>query len=327
MSVYNTEDYITESIKSILNQTYSNIEFIIIDDGSTDCTVDKILKSKDSRIKLIRNEENRGLAASLNRGIRQASGAYLARMDADDISHPKRIEKQIEKFKSIPEISLLGTGLQYFNNSKFKNYFPEDHESCKAKLLFNVCFGHPSLMMRSQIFENESNFYNPKLEQYSEDYDLYSRLIGTYRFGNLNELLLRHRTYEHYKKGEAESKRKRNSRNVRERMLGAMGIPESKIDIDTHSLACDLMTLDKKEEYYKIGAWFEYLAGVNNETNYFNPMSLETQLTQQFFLIAYHNPHLSIKISRMKAFSFFERQSVSFSFEIKYLLKKGIALF
>jgi glycosyltransferase involved in cell wall biosynthesis len=326
MPVYNSEDYINEAVLSILNQTHSHLEFIIVDDGSTDRTVEKIQMLNDARIKLLRNKENLGLAASLNMAIRKASGEYLARMDADDVSHPRRIEEQVKKFSTTPEISLLGTGLRYFGKSKFKDYFPLDHESCKAKLLFNVCFGHPSLMIRAEVFADDSNLYNPQLKQYSEDYDLYTRLIDKYRLGNLNALLLNHRTYERSIKGEAESKRKENSRAVRKRMLLAMGVPEARIDMHIHSLACDFTPLETSEEFYKIGEWFQYLEAVNNETNYFNKISFNSQLTQQFFLIAYHNPGLGIRLAKMNTFRFFKQQCLPFPIKFKYLVKRGIAL-
>ena len=94
LPVYNAEEYISEALKSILNQTYDNLEVVVVNDGSTDHSLHVIRSLADKRVKII-SRENRGLVASLNEGIDAASGDYIARMDADDISHPERISKQI----------------------------------------------------------------------------------------------------------------------------------------------------------------------------------------------------------------------------------------
>jgi len=110
MSVYNAQKYLDEAIESILNQTYSNFEFIIINDGSTDKSLEIIenYAKKDSRIIVI-NRENKGLIYSLNEGIRKANGKYIARMDADDISLPQRLEKQVEFMEKNKNIGICGT--------------------------------------------------------------------------------------------------------------------------------------------------------------------------------------------------------------------------
>ena len=326
MPVYNAASYVEEACRSILAQAYTNLELIIVDDASTDDSICQVEQIKDSRIRILKNEYNMGLAASLNKSIRQASGQYLARMDADDICLPDRMMIQLQAMEKNPHISLLGTGLQYFNASKYKNFFPEGHAMCKAKLLFNVCFGHSSLMFRRAVFENDSNLYNSSLRQYSEDYDLYSRLVDQFQFGNLKNLLVRYRTFNKSVKDEAESKRKANSRMVRNRLLLAMGIPENKLNMAVHAKASDLLRLESKSEYLEIGEWFEFLADSNKRTNYFDQSSLDVQLASQLFEIAYHNPHLRLRLSQLEDYSFFNKQDVSLRLKAKFLIKKGIAL-
>ena len=110
MSNYNTPiNYLKESIDSVLNQTYSNFEFIIIDDGSTDDSLKFIKSYDDPRIKLIVNEENIGLTKSLNKGLKAAQGEFIARMDSDDICYPERFEKQIEYMRKHPDTTVCGT--------------------------------------------------------------------------------------------------------------------------------------------------------------------------------------------------------------------------
>ena len=117
MPAYNAEKYIGEAIESILNQTYKDFEFIIINDGSIDRTEDIILSYDDPRIIYLKNKENSGIVASLNNGLKQAKGQYVARMDADDISLPTRFEKQLQYMESNQHIFVLGTSLILFGEN------------------------------------------------------------------------------------------------------------------------------------------------------------------------------------------------------------------
>ncbi len=322
MPAYNASSYIVEACNSLLNQSYTNLEVIVVDDASTDGTIAKLDTIKDPRICLLLNTENKGLAASLNTAIRHAKGEYLARMDADDICYPDRINKQVEFLENNPNVSLLGTGLQYFNFSSFKNYFPENHESCKTKLLFNVCFGHSSLMFRRKVFANNNNLYNPGLRQYSEDYELYSRLIDQFYFANLPRMLVRYRTFETSVKSEAVKLRKSNSRAVRNLMLRNMGVPEPNLNLDIHCKAADLVKLNSKKDFFEIVSWFDFLQKINLNTSYFDQFVLQRQLSEQLVEIAYQNYHLGLTFSALKNISFFDRESISFNTKIKYLFKK-----
>ncbi|MCP8319033.1 MAG: glycosyltransferase, partial [Candidatus Methylarchaceae archaeon HK01B] len=109
MSVYNGEKYLREAIDSILNQTFKDFEFLIINDGSTDRTVEILRSYHDSRIKIITNEKNMGLTKSLNKGLKIARSEYVARMDADDISYPRRLEVQYEYMKKNPDVGIVGS--------------------------------------------------------------------------------------------------------------------------------------------------------------------------------------------------------------------------
>jgi glycosyltransferase involved in cell wall biosynthesis len=132
MSVYNGEKYLRQAIESILQQTYTDFEFIIIDDGSTDSSREIIQSYDDKRIRLVINEQNIGLTKSLNKGIRLAKGEFIARMDADDISLPQRFEKQVAYLDSHPEVGVLGTYANIIDHrGKIINniIFPTEHET------------------------------------------------------------------------------------------------------------------------------------------------------------------------------------------------------
>jgi len=215
MPVYNAERFLDIAIDSILSQTFSNFEFIIIDDGSTDGSL-KIIKSyKDPRIRLI-TRPNKGLAASLNEGLAEAKGQYIARMDADDISLPKRFEKQISFLDHNLDVGLLGSnyiivdeaGQQLDITDVFTN--PDD-----LKVAMATCnqYGHGSVMIRTKVFENTA-VYDPQI--YVEDYDLFNRIAHNYKIANLKQPLYRWRrtlssyTYTNTKKTADKSRQVRD---------------------------------------------------------------------------------------------------------------------
>jgi glycosyltransferase involved in cell wall biosynthesis len=154
LPVYNAETYIAEAIESILTQSYKNLELILINDGSTDRSLDIMQSYADIRIQII-SRENRGLVASLNEGIMKAKGKYIARMDADDISLPKRFEEQVAFLEMHPEVGLCGTAVMMFGN-KIKGKIwrlPQSDNRIKSELLFSSALAHPTLMMRGELIE------------------------------------------------------------------------------------------------------------------------------------------------------------------------------
>lgn len=189
MSVYNGEAFLKEAIESILNQTFDNFEFIIINDNSGDSSLDILTSYKDRRIKLINNETNIGLTKSLNKGLKVASGKYIARMDADDIAYNYRLEKQYNFLEHNNEIGVLGT--QAISNGKFFKYkivHPTSDYLIKWKLFFSNPIVHPSVMYHKTLIESIGGYNENRL--YGQDYDLWVRLIPITKFANLDTVCL-----------------------------------------------------------------------------------------------------------------------------------------
>ena len=198
MSVYNAEKYLDAAIRSILEQTYNNFEFIIINDGSNDRSLEiiKKYKNEDDRIVLI-SRENRGLISSLNEGIAKARGEYIVRMDADDISLPFRIEKQLQVMEHEKDIVVCGSWINIFGentNEKVARYFEYDKQ-IKANLLVSCCFAHPSVMIRKDAFTNNNILYDERFKN-AEDYYLWTQLAKVGKFYNIPEILLKYRFLE-----------------------------------------------------------------------------------------------------------------------------------
>ncbi|WP_130860462.1 glycosyltransferase [Gracilibacillus phocaeensis] len=204
MSVYNDEKYLAESIESVLNQTFEDFEFLIIDDASTDNT-SKIIadyEKRDSRIRVISNKENKGLSYNLAEGINIAKTELIARMDADDISKVNRLEKQYNYIKENTDTDIVGSFVTDINEDGQElelRKVPVTHEEI-AKLIWTCPFIHPTVLFKKEAIQKAGS-YDRKLRR-RQDYDLWFRCqeIGL-RFANLSESLLLYRvTDEYFKK-------------------------------------------------------------------------------------------------------------------------------
>ena len=191
MPTYNAEQYLNETMDSLLSQTFKNFELLIIDDASKDNTRKIIRSYKDARIKLI-NGPQKGLATALNYGIKIANGKYIARMDADDIALPERFAKEVEFLEKHQDISIVGTWQERFGVRTGIHQTQANHEDIKAKLLFGCDMCHSTIMLRKADIIKYKLFYDEKSPQ--EDFELWSRAIKKVKFANIPEVLSRYRT-------------------------------------------------------------------------------------------------------------------------------------
>ena len=199
MATYNEpEKYLRESIESILNQTFKYFEFIIILDNPDNKKAEKIIKEyqqKDKRIVFIKNEKNLGLAGSLNKGIEIAKGKYIARMDADDIALPKRLEKQFKYMENNKDIDLLFSWVYFIdeNDSILKEFKPVKEKVRNLKKYFfkEHLLVHPTLMAKSRVLMK--NIFDEN-QRKSQDFELWIRLMTkNYKFDIIEEFLLKYR--------------------------------------------------------------------------------------------------------------------------------------
>jgi len=193
MPVYNAGLYLKTAIESILNQTFSDFEFFIIDDASTDNSVEIIQSFSDKRIKLIVKPVNSGITKSLNHGLQLAKGKYIARMDADDISYPQRFERQIFFLENNPNIILCGTWFKIIPINEVIKH-PQDNDGIKQLMLDQNAVAHPSVMLRSEFLVENKLQYDSLMEP-AEDYDLWVRIISIGEIANVPEVLLDYRIH------------------------------------------------------------------------------------------------------------------------------------
>lgn len=191
MPLYNPEEeHLREAISSILNQTFTDFEFLIINDGSKNNAEDVVLSFNDKRINYIK-QENMGLASTLNKGIDLASTDIIARMDQDDIAHSDRFEKQVKFLEENPNISIVGSWIKHFPKTEIVKVpeFPD-----LMDFLNSCVMNHPTVMFRKSDFLKYDLKYNPELKT-SEDYDLWARAVKVLNFANIQEVLLDYRIH------------------------------------------------------------------------------------------------------------------------------------
>jgi glycosyltransferase involved in cell wall biosynthesis len=195
MAVYNEARFAPAAVESILGQTFTDFEFLIIDDGSTDSSADYLRNLRDPRVRLLRNAGNLGLTRSLNKGLDAARGTYLARMDADDIAQPDRLARQVAFLDASPHIGIFGSSrilIDENNNEIAVAHAAEDDLAIRWKCLLGNPFAHPTVMLRRAIFDQHHLRYDESFRT-AQDYELWSRLLTHTQGTNLREPLLRYR--------------------------------------------------------------------------------------------------------------------------------------
>jgi hypothetical protein len=200
VAVYNGGQYLDEAVRSVLEQTYRDFELLVVDDASDDGSGERVAATGDPRIRLLRNDRNIGQVPSLNRGLVEALGEYVARLDADDVMLPTRLERQVEVLDAEPSVALVGTWLDVVDEAgrrwaTLRGHVGSYAEFVSAILANRIPFGHPSLMFRRDVVRDLGG-YDPSLAP-SEDKDLYRRLaLARLEARVIPELLVRYRRHD-----------------------------------------------------------------------------------------------------------------------------------
>ena len=196
MGVYNCEDRVISAIDSIQKQTFTDWEFIICDDCSTDNTYEKLLEysKSDNRLTILKNEHNMRLAYTLNRCLEVAKGEYIARMDDDDYSYSERFGKQVEFLDNNPEYDFVSSGVDIYDGEKIISHNkPQYITPRKEDFLWNTCFVHPATMFRATKLREVNGYRVAKETRRTEDFDLFTRMYAKGMQGyNLSSCLLRY---------------------------------------------------------------------------------------------------------------------------------------
>lgn len=267
--VYNSEKYLREAIDSILGQTFSDFELILINDASTDSSEEIILSYQDERIRYYRNEENIGILGTRMRLIGKATGEYIAYLDNDDIALPERFAKEIDFLDNNPEYALCGTwGLLVDSDGKYlkKMNLPDRNDEIKSGFLFANCFIQSSMMFRREILVQNPYDVNFPL---AKDYNLWYLLSEKHKLCNLPIHLIKYRWHQSNESKKKEDLMTSLTKKVYTKQLVRLGINPTEEELNIHHAIGnkDSLNIPEKEYFKKLNQWMRKLSRANKEHN------------------------------------------------------------
>lgn len=263
MPVYNGAAYLEEAMRGILAQTFTDFTCIVVDDGSTDDTplLLERFTAQDSRVRVVRNTTNMGIAHALNRGIAEADCELIARADADDVLHPDRLRRQYAFMCQHPEVVACGANLCEYDSGRVWE-MPSSDAQIRVQMLFSSPILHPISMFRKRAFQAVGGYVSAMVP--AEDYDLWERLshLEEARFASLPDVLLRYRLPDATKTVYLE-RRARQADAVRLRALQLLGLEPDARQWHAHSLLCGTVESATMRDWFAVLAWAVRLLSAN----------------------------------------------------------------
>jgi glycosyltransferase involved in cell wall biosynthesis len=292
--VYNAQKYLHETIESVLVQTHTNFELILVNDGSTDNS-EKIIRQfqkKDNRI-ILKNSKNLGIASALNNAIQISKGKYIARLDADDISLPHRIKKQVKFMEANPSIDVCGSWVEIFGeyDNNFIWKFPINDKQLKTRLLFSVPFAHPSVMMRQKLIKKFDLKYNLEYPTVV-DYKFWLDVSKHAKFATIPEVLIKYRYIKTSISRVADrdfTKRYVMTKKVFSELLENLNIKNTEDENLLHFTIGYNVRIDKAKINLKnLSKYLNKLIEANKIKNIFNQKCLENFLGKKFLIVIFY---------------------------------------
>lgn len=294
LPVYNAELYLQEAIDSILKQTFTDWELIIVNDGSADDT-EKIIRSyNDQRIRYYKNEKNIGLIETLNKAIDFCTGEYIARMDADDISHSDRFQMQINFLDKNQDCGMCGTYAEIINEKGIKTgeiINLTTNEYLQINLLFSVPFIHPSMIIRKSALMSHSFDADYK---HAEDYDLWCRISTDYKIANIPYFLLKYRWHtENISVKNSDYQHEIKSKIIR-RQLQNLGLKPNENELFLHTISFTQFDAKEKEvkesksrftDFLELDNWFSKIIEANKIKKRYHPNALIAYLWSRWAVV------------------------------------------
>jgi len=292
MSVYNGAAFLREAMDSILAQTFKDFEFIIINDGSSDESEEIILSYTDKRIVYLKNATNSGLIFSLNKGIRQANGRYIARMDADDIAMPERLREQVAAFENNKDVIAAGSDYFLLDNDKLTRVNnTADSDFIKTCLLFAPYFNHPTMMVKN-VFNELGIFYDMGFI-HAEDYKMWTDLSFHGRFYNVSKPLLKYRAHSSQVSSRHRDSQLEISARIRQSYLERLGFVFSGEEFRVHNVLGNNEFITSKALLLQIGSWLQSLVDQNKRSGKINVISFSKAI-HKFWVECCGNTNLGL---------------------------------
>lgn len=294
MPVYNGGQYLSEAIDSILNQTFCDFEFLIIDDGSTDNSVNIIKTYSDPRIRLIYNKRNQGVVKSLNKGIMLSKGKFIARMDSDDISLPGRFSQQLNYFKANQDVGICGTWIKTIGDIKGNIWrYPTTPNDIQCWLLFHSVLAHPSVMMCREILERNHLLYDSSFI-HAEDFQLWQRASQVTKLGNLDKVLLLYRISKYSVSRCNKAVQNISHQKIDNEALNRLGIQPSPSELCLHRRLGFYDFESTKEYVCATGEWLHKLILNNKKTQCYPETVFEKIIAGYWYKVCAHATKLGM---------------------------------
>lgn len=286
MPVYNADKYLAEALASIFNQNLEDFEVIAVDDGSTDesANILRSFQANDTRLKVIR-QERRGVVGALNSGLQAATGAFIARMDADDVCLPYRLERQVAFLTKNPEISICSSWYETFGCGRTSVIkLKVTAEGAAVDTLFSCPLCHPAVMMRREALVRHELRYSDRYP-HAEDYELWSRIVGILQFANIPEVLLRHREHTSQITHTSALEMRADSMSIRKELLSKIGIECSDRELCLHQIICECSSCSSPETLHQAAHWLCKILSKNAEAELLPSEELSRQISDRWYAL------------------------------------------
>ena len=277
LPVYNGERYLREAIDSVLAQTYHDFELWVCNDGSTDGTVAIVDSYADPRVRRVDNPQNMGLVATLNRAFAMVESPYIARMDDDDLWHPKKLEWQMELLESRPEVGVCGTSIHKFGDIDAVHLFPEDSDALKVGLLFYCMMSHPSVVYRRSMLVETGLSYRQEYFP-AEDYKMWVEVLQHSHIHNLQQPLVEYRQHGGQICRERKEEQAALERRLREEQLRLVYPDPTDEELQFHLDRFTTLQPDSDKEVEQFRCWAKKLCSINQKHGYVNPKVMHSEL-------------------------------------------------
>lgn len=298
MPVHNGAAFVRESIESILRQTYVDFEILIINDGSTDTTPEILaaLAAADTRVRVAGGMERLGFSGALNHGLELARGEFIARMDADDIALPDRLQVQFNFFRAHPDVGLCGGRVESFGQRTGGFHRPPltaDETLCYA--LFDNPFAHPTVMFRRELFAHQKLRFDPTFCP-ADDYELWSRCLRIFPCINLDRVVLRYRVHSQSLTQAEWGDMDRHAARVAARELAALGLAP---DAETVRFHRNLgrgrcFPIRRREELLRGERWLQTLLDANRQAAHYPDTTLQRTVADIWYRACYSASRLGL---------------------------------
>ena len=283
MSVHNGESFLKEAIGSILRQTFTDFELLIVNDASTDKSVEIIRHFSDNRIKLEHNEKNLGLTRSLNKGLELAKGRFIARMDADDISLPGRLAKQLEFMRNNEDVGICGTQIETFGDIVgFIPAFPTEHNQIKCHLFYENVLPHSSVMMNTALLKKYNLKYDDSFLK-TQDYELWARAAKYFKLANLEEVLLKLRFHNNQIRNSKGKTQADFAADVRRLQIKKLIDDFTDEELELNELIAAKQYSSNMDFLKSTEKWLNRLIIANNKKEIFPEKEFKAMLAQKWF--------------------------------------------